>query len=221
LPFAAEASATERDWLDFLAGGRLDDHDPEAAKDFVCSDVWIKELGTAEETYLTNLHLAVAHMQNEDFSDAEIYLEKSLALRESSFARRNRALIHEIKGNINAALLEYEKALELSGNDAELVEEMVRFMKKHGLNDAVETLVAQLQNKMETFPERIQLAIAELKFEQGDTDEAERLLFSREFATIREGETILTDLWTKIQQKRGNVNQTIPKQIDFRVITDI
>ena len=50
--------------------------------------------------------------------------------------------------------------------------------------------------------ERIILARALVAANDGDFDELERLLFSRPFATIREGETLLSDLWVRLRRGR-------------------
>jgi hypothetical protein len=50
--------------------------------------------------------------------------------------------------------------------------------------------------------ERIVLARAVVAANEGRFDEAEQLLLSRQFATIREGETLLSDLWIKLRRGR-------------------
>jgi hypothetical protein len=55
--------------------------------------------------------------------------------------------------------------------------------------------------------ERIILARAVVAANEGQFDELERLLFSRQFATIREGETLLSDLWVRLW--RGRLETTL------------
>jgi hypothetical protein len=50
--------------------------------------------------------------------------------------------------------------------------------------------------------ERIVLARAVVAANEGDLDELEHLLFDRPFATIREGETLLSDLWVRLRRGR-------------------
>jgi hypothetical protein len=61
----------------------------------------------------------------------------------------------------------------------------------------VETLPADVRDN-----ERIVLARAVVAANDGQFDELERLLFSRQFATIREGETLLSDLWVRLRKGR-------------------
>jgi hypothetical protein len=58
-------------------------------------------------------------------------------------------------------------------------------------------LPPQVQNN-----ERIVLARAVVAANNSQFDELERLLVSRQFATIREGETLLSDLWVRLRRGR-------------------
>ena len=44
--------------------------------------------------------------------------------------------------------------------------------------------------------------VSSVAADDGDFDELERLLFSRSFASIREGETLLSDLWVRLRRGR-------------------
>ena len=50
--------------------------------------------------------------------------------------------------------------------------------------------------------ERILLARAVVAADAGQFDELERLLLERQYASIREGETLLSDLWVRLQRGR-------------------
>src|SRR3569833_4024183 len=69
--------------------------------------------------------------------------------------------------------------------------------RSENLKSFVETLPAGVRDN-----ERIILARAVGAAKDGDFDELERLLFSRQFATIREGETLLSDLWVRLRKGR-------------------
>ena len=58
--------------------------------------------------------------------------------------------------------------------------------------------------------ERIVLARAVVAANDRDFDELERLLLSRPFATIREGETLLSDLWVRL--RRGRVEAQLGRE---------
>ena len=220
LTFDSTPSASEKVWFDFLDTNILNDDNPECLKDFVCSDFWIDKLKYGEESYLLYLNVGIAQLQNESFDEAKQSLKKSLEFCESSFAYRNLALIHESKENITAAFNEYQQAFECSNNDMELAVEIIKFLKKHSFNTEMNSFVTNLDGDLAELPERIQLAVAEQRFEEGKIDKAEDLLLNREYATIREGETILTNLWFNIQHAKGNDTKDIPRQIDFRVISE-
>ena len=68
-------------------------------------------------------------------------------------------------------------------------------------SDELKRFVAALPAKTRD-NERIVLAQAVVAANDGRFDEVERLLMSRQFATIREGETLLSDLWVKLRRGR-------------------
>jgi hypothetical protein len=57
--------------------------------------------------------------------------------------------------------------------------------------------------------ERIILARAVVAADDGQFDELERLLLRRQFATIREGETLLSDLWVRL--RRGQLEARLQR----------
>ena len=67
---------------------------------------------------------------------------------------------------------------------------------------------AELKSFVDALPtevrdnERIILARAMVAANDKQFDELERLLLSRQFATIREGETLLSDLWVRLRRGR-------------------
>jgi len=66
-------------------------------------------------------------------------------------------------------------------------------------------------------PDRMWLYRAQCAWHTGRYGELEAM-FGREYACIREGETMLTDLWFKWAEKTGQENKTDPPpHIDFRM----
>ena len=101
----------------------------------------------------------------------------------------------------DAATASYLKAWSVGDAPSELAVEIANHFMAHGrsaeLKHFVDALPAAVRDN-----ERIVLARAVVAGNDGDFDELERLLFSRQFATIREGETLLSDLWTTLRRGR-------------------
>ncbi len=73
----------------------------------------------------------------------------------------------------------------------------VTLKRSADLKAFVDSLPSDVREK-----ERIILARAVVAADAADFDELERLLFSRQFASIREGETLLSDLWVRLRRGR-------------------
>ena len=78
-----------------------------------------------------------------------------------------------------------------------------------GRSDDLKTFVDALPPAVRD-NERIVLARAVVAANDKQFDEVERLLMSRQFASIREGETLLSDLWIRLRRGRleGGLGRT-------------
>jgi hypothetical protein len=79
----------------------------------------------------------------------------------------------------------------------EVTTHLMRAKRSSELKAFVDSLPAKVRDN-----ERIVLARAEVAANDGRFDELERLLMDRQFATIREGETVLSDLWIRLRRGR-------------------
>ncbi|MBN9306588.1 MULTISPECIES: DUF5107 domain-containing protein [unclassified Devosia] len=166
------------------------------------SQVWTDRIaGSAAAqgtSWLHELALGTALLDRGDRIAAYEHVERSLALRPSWPAYRLRALMAVDAG---AASADYLRAWRTGEAPAELaVEIATHFMaaeRPAELKAFVEALPAGIRDN-----ERIILARAVVAADAGQFDELERLLLSRRFATIREGETLLSDLWGRLRRGR-------------------
>ncbi len=121
-----------------------------------------------------------------------------MALRPSWAGYRLKALL---SADPDAASDNYLRAWNIGEAPPELAIEIAAHFTSHGqsaaLKQFVQALPAVIQNH-----ERIVLARAAVAANDGQFDEVERLLMSRQFASIREGETLLSDLWVRLRRGR-------------------
>jgi hypothetical protein len=103
----------------------------------------------------------------------------------------------------------YLGAWRAGGAPPELAIEIATYLmaqeRSAELKAFVDALPADVRDK-----ERIILARAVVAANSKQFDELERLLLSRQYASIREGETLLSELWFKL--RRGRVEQALGRE---------
>ena len=196
--------ATPGDCWDDLAGGRsVSEANLQRVPDgVVVSPLWIKRVTASAEaqgtTWLHELILAIAGLDAGDSEAAQTHTERSLELKPTWLSHRLNALVAH---NVDAATESYIKAWNSGDAPPELAVEIATHLMTSGRSGALKTFVENLPPDVRD-RERIVLARALVAANDGDFDEVERLLFSRQFASIREGETLLSDLWVRLRRGR-------------------
>jgi len=231
--------ADQEPWLALLEHGALPALDP--AHDpgqWMVQPEWrgLLERSLASEgrragDWLAWLHLGVMRMENLDRGSARAAWEKSVQLRRNSWALRNLAVL-ETSGELDRrfvwppqprsmsleSLLRacelMRQAWECGPSTVPLAIEYARLLLDAGryesLREFTRALPAEiLQN------ERIRLLAARAALEAGQWAELEPL-FSQEFASIREGEVALTDLWFGYQERRLAAAEHVPLDAALR-----
>jgi tetratricopeptide (TPR) repeat protein len=236
LAFEGELRAEEKPWAELLDKGMFSaDTLRDPPRSFNVSEGWVALLResarTHGATWLHHLHLGVADLEAGSLAEAREHLHASRALQESAAACRCLALLEEHEGHRDAARSAYRQAWALCGNDANLAVEIGEFYVRHHDYAAFDALLAALPPSIAEH-ERIVLMRAQIALERGDYSAVRRLL-QREFATIREGELSLSDLWitAHIKEAEGRAGRELtaaeksrlmrdfppPQQIDFRM----
>ncbi|MGN6159810.1 MAG: DUF5107 domain-containing protein [Devosia sp.] len=201
LDFAVEHEA---DAWDDLARGRtiLAEHLRDIPDGIAVSDLWLERLrsstGAQGQTWLHPLLLAVALLDRGEKGAALVEVNRSLSVRPSWLGYRTKALL---AANADEASDLYRRAWAMGDAPPELAVEAATYLMSAGRS-------AELKSFVDTLPpavrdhERIILARAVVAANDRQLDELERLLLSRQFATIREGETLLSDLWVRLRRGR-------------------
>lgn len=186
---------------------------------------------THRPTWLHHLHLGVALMEQGSFKEARENLTASIKLKENAQALRCLALLDERDGQTDHAQATYERAWPLCGNDPNLAVEICGFFIRHHRHAALAGFVKSLPEQVAQH-ERIVLMNARIALAEGNFESMRKLL-DREFATIREGEVSLSELWfashlKEAEQRLGRKPSPAerlelmkkfppPRQIDFRM----
>ncbi len=189
-------------WDDLLATGRFSDAALATVPgDFAVSDLWVAALEKSRaaegDTWLHALLLGIAALDREDRVTAARSFDRSVALRPTWLGLRQRALV---AADSAAAERDYLAAWATGEAPPALAAEIVDHLVRHDRLAELETFASGLPDTA-LRDERVHLGRARVAARQGDLDLLEKLL-DRRFATIREGEMLLDQLWTSLQQGR-------------------
>ena len=202
---AASIGDEEMPWMHLLLHGKL----PDNASSFMIGPDWraMLENDGGKEALV---HLGVMLYEEGMESEAAAAWEKSLP---HPLAYRCLSLIASKKGDAAAALTYMEQAVELNGSDP-YRREYAELLLQAGEYDRCWALLRAIA---EDAPDQLWMLRAAAARHTGRWDALEKML-GREYACVREGETILTDLWFAWAEKTGQANRTDPPpHLDFRM----
>lgn len=229
LDFKAGAQAP---WDELARTGRFSDAAlRQLPETWVTSDLWrdalLRSSEAQGETWLHALALGVIALDRDERDAARAFFIRSLALRETALALRHLALLAEDDEAERLYLHAWATGEAPPQLAIEIVQRLQRGGRLKALAAFLETLPAEVQAH-----ERIRLARAQVALEAGDLRLAEDLL-DYHFATIREGELLLGELWERLQlAKAGHrlgrtltpaeadaalTEAPIPYHLDFRM----
>ncbi len=197
-------------WDDLVTTGRFSDASlATVPDDFAVSDLWVAALEKSRaeqgDTWLHALLLGIAALDREDRTRAAELFEQSVALKPTWLGLRQRALVAV---DPVAAERDYLAAWATGEAPPALAAEIVDHLVKHNRLAELETFASALPDTA-LGNERVHLGRARVAARQGDLDLLEKLL-DRRFATIREGEMLLDQLWTSLQQ--GRLHQSLGRE---------
>jgi hypothetical protein len=162
------------------------------------SPLWLHAIRAGGTTWLHELMLATAALDAGDKDAARRRVAQSLELKPNWAAYRLEALL---ASDQDAASRSYLRAWNSGHAPPELAVEIAQHFMTARLSAELKSFVGALPAEISE-NERVILARAVVAADDGDFDELERLLLSRSFATIREGETLLSDLWARLRRGR-------------------
>jgi hypothetical protein len=227
-------SALPSFWDSIASGGEVSADQYEALPDGIAvSRRWIDRVkaNAAEHgtTWMHELTLAIASLDAGDKTAALQHVSASLALKPSWSAYRLDALLAD---SVDRAVRSYLAAWNAGGAPPELAVEIATYLMAQQRSAELKAFVDALPEDVRE-KERIVLARAVVAGNDGQFDELERLLLGRQYASIREGETLLSDLWVRLRRGRleadlGRVATAaevkadltahpLPRQLDLRM----
>lgn len=201
-------------WLSLLRDGALPERDPlEEPGHYMVQPEWRALLEDsirrgASDHWLGWLHLGVMKLEAFDAAGARDAWTRSIEHKPSAWAYRNLAVLENREGNLEAACDLMGRAWEIGPELTPLALEYADLLERSGRWDELRSFVAGLSEAIRCH-ERVLIVSAKLALHFDDLSGVEEIL-SHEFATIREGEVTLTDLWFAWQAKLISEREGIP-----------
>jgi tetratricopeptide (TPR) repeat protein len=205
-PFSEDEISNEQEpWLSLLERGRLPSlESSEEPGAYMIQDSWREMLERSLEydsdNWLAWYHLGVMKMETGDEYGARRAWAESNHLCRNSWSLRNLAVIAKKYGECEKAVDYLKSAWEIGPKISALAIELGEALIEAGMWDAFENMLGNLPDNVRDH-ERIRLLAAKVAIRSNNLDLAEELL-DWEFATVREGEIVLTDIWYDLQAKK-------------------
>ena len=239
---ASTLGAAQAPWLALLENGALPETSATAGDpgQFMVQEEWLWTLERAlrekrGDHWLSRYFQAVAMLENNDVSGARKACQASIKHTPTSWAYRTLAVIERRNGKLDKGLELLQKAWETGPKITALAIEYAQALTEAERFQEARDFCAKLPAEIKAH-ERILIAQAHAALKTGHYDEVEPI-FSYPFATIREGEATLAELWFAWHQARIAKTENIPNDaklkarvqkecpvptnIDFRIILDI
>lgn len=215
LPFPEDyIGGDQQQWLLLLRDGFLPERDPcEEPGHYMVQPEWQALLGASIATgesdhWLGWLHLGVMKLEGFDAEGAREAWERSIEHKPSGWAYRNLAVLESRAGKLDAACDLLKQGWDVGPQEAPLAVEFAAALENAGRWDELRDFVSGLPELLRGH-ERILFVSAKLALRYDDLSQVESIL-SHEFATIREGEVMLTDLWFMWQAKLASEREGVP-----------
>jgi tetratricopeptide (TPR) repeat protein len=220
LPFPVDSiGCGQQQWLSLLRFGFLPEHDvSDEPGHYMVQPEWQTLLEDSiakgrSDHWFSWLHLGVMKLENFDPDGARAAWMRSIEHKPSGWAYRNLAVLETRAGNDEAACELLRQAWETGPRVAPLAIEFAAALEKTERWDGLRDLIAGLPESSREH-ERILIVSAKLALHYDDLSQMEKIL-GHEFATIREGEVILSDLWFTWQAKLASEREGIPMSDDL------
>lgn len=209
-------SGTAEDWFALLNDSRLPERGVhEVPSAWMIQEEWLDLLQASlqsarNQSWNAYMHLGVMLYENGKEEEAIAAWETSIRLQPSVWVYRNLAEAMNRAGRKEQALKYWESAYHIAESfpDQALAEEYLNLLIGMERYEEAWRVYQDLPEAF-TSSDRIQIIVGAAALELDQHAFVERL-FSQEFAVIREGETLIIELWYKYKAKQLATEQHAP-----------
>ncbi len=209
-------------WQNLLQTGSFSgDKIPETPGSFVLGSPWLETLQKAQKKtndWLTPYHMGVMYFEETKIDKALVSWQESIMRKPTRWAYRNLAIAHWYLNNIGEADALFQQALQLPPRDFPLYREYTTFLIENKRYEQGWQVLSELWDQN---PQNISGLLLEnaaiLAYHQQEYALLHQLL-TMEPKHMREGSTVLVDLWLDAQSRGIEpFDRDPPWEIDFRM----
>lgn len=216
-------------WLSLLENGTIGTYDPaEPPVSYMKQVEWRQMLEAAardkdRDNWYAHYMLGTMYLAEREHERSLAALERSLELAPSMWAQYALGMNYRAMGDKDAEIAHLMKAVELCPDSLDLMKDLFRALKEKEQSDTLITLFESAKENIRENP-RCQMFYCYALARVGRVDEAEQILCPNgKYLVVpdtREGETLSSELWYLIQEKRGiprTPDLVPPYDLDFRM----
>jgi tetratricopeptide (TPR) repeat protein len=219
-PFPTDAIGDdERFWLRLLRGdpATADELDPTSPpRSYQIDPRWIPLLKQRND-WLSQLHLGVIAAAQGSFAEAGVLWQASVDSTPNAWALRNLGALADDRGNWLEAVGFYRSAHERAPELLPLTRELLAVLARAGRSTEVLALIDGLDSGARN-DGRVLVAEARAALATGDVERCRGILDTGlVLVDLREGDSLLEDLWNEYAAATGAAAGPLPQQYDFRM----
>ncbi|MBQ4067152.1 MAG: DUF5107 domain-containing protein, partial [Clostridia bacterium] len=227
-----EVGEEQADWVSLLNDKKYLSHDAETSPiSWMLQPEWTRLMEEAagetdKDNWYSYLQLGMTYIAGGRLNDGWIELEKSQAIKNSPWAEYGKCVVKRVIGDMENASLHILNAAKMLPHDVSIAKEAMEILVAAGKDREAIELARSMPEEVRS-NERVRLYTTMAHIHLGDIEEAEAVLWENGglvIADIREGETIITELWFLIEEAKAKLNGTefdrntanVPPIFDYR-----
>ncbi|MBQ3528035.1 MAG: DUF5107 domain-containing protein [Clostridia bacterium] len=225
-------SEEHADWTSLMNEGKFLSHDAEDSPiSWMLQPEWIRLMESAcestdKDNWYAHLQLGMAYIADGRLNDGWMVLEKSEELKPSAWAQYGRSVVKRCIGDLENASLHLINAANMLPHDISIAKEAMEVLIAAGKDNEAIELYEKMPAEVRAIG-RVRLYATMAHIHLGHIEEAESVLNENGgliLPDIREGETIITELWFLIEEAKAKRDgrefdrntATVPPIFDYR-----
>ncbi len=222
----------QADWVSLLNDKKYLEHDEnDSPISWMLQPEWTRLMEEAAETtdkdnWYASLQLGMSYIAEGRLNDGWIELEKSQAIKNSAWAEYGKSVVKKVIGDAENASLHITNAAKMLPHDISIAKEAMEILVGAGKDSEAIELYASMPEEVRAIG-RVRLYATMAHIHLGHIEEAEAVLWENGgliLPDIREGETIITELWLLIEEAKAKRDGTefdrntakVPPIFDYR-----
>ena len=201
----------QADWVSLLNDKKYLEHDEKDSPiSWMLQPEWTRIMEEAAEStdkdnWYASLQLGMSYIADGRLNDGWIELEKSQAIKNSAWAEYGKCVVKRVIGDMENASLHVMNAAKMLPHDVSIAKEAMEIVvgaEKYA--EALELYASMPDEVRANGRVRLYATVAHIRL--GHIEEAEIVLWENGgliLPDIREGETIITELWLLIEEAKA------------------